>query len=375
MNLASIPLVDNHCHSLLRQQPQTVAEWRNFFTESYYAEIAQEHVEHTVFYQWAQRELGALYACAPDAQAILEKRAAFQLPALVQRINHAANIDAWLVDYGYSTAETFGQAELESIAGVRVAGILRLEPLIEQLIIHSATFDALLDAYRAALQDLRAQGYVSLKSIIAYRVGLQLGEPDLDAAKRAFGTLQERARREGRLRVDNKPLLDLLIPLAVERAAAQEFPIQFHTGFGDPDQDLARVNPAFLRPLFEHEKYRGAKIVLLHASYPYARTLGYLAAVYPNVYADFGLAIPFVTGEARQILRELLGLAPASKVLYSSDAFHIPELYYLGARLGRRALGQVLDEFVSEGLCDSDSAQRMAEMILHANARRVYELT
>ena len=115
-----------------------------------------------------------------------------------------------------------------------------------------------------------------------------------------------------------------------EIAAEQEFPIQFHTGFGDPDQDLAKGNPAFLRPLFIDKKYRGAKIVLLHASYPYARTLGYLAAMYPNVYADFGLAIPFVTSEARQILREVLGLAPASKVMYSRMLFTFPTCIILG---------------------------------------------
>lgn len=374
MNLDSIPLIDNHCHSLLRAQPQTPGEWRHFFTESYFAEIREQHVQHTIFYQWAQRELGAFYDCEPTAEAILAKRGAADLAELTQAVNRRANIGAWLVDYGYSTTDTYGHDELKPIAGVRVENILRLEPLIEQLLIQSANFDALRDAYVAALQDLRGKGYISLKSIIAYRAGLTLSEPDTEAAKRAFGTLKQRATAEGRVRLDSKPMLDLFIPLAVEIAAAQEFPIQFHTGFGDPDQDIAKGNPAFLRPLFVGEKYRGAKLVLLHAGYPYVRTLGSLAAAYPNVYADFGLAIPFVTGEARQILRELLGLAPATKVLYSSDAFHIPELYYLGAVLGRRALGDVLEEFVKEGLISAGTADEWAEMILAGNAKTLYHL-
>lgn len=374
MNLESIPVVDNHCHSLLRVQPNSVEEWRKCFTESYFPEIARDHVEHTVFYQWAQRELGALYGCEPNAEAVLAARREQTLPALVQKINRAANIDTWLVDYGYSTTETLGHGELKSAAGVKIEKILRLEPLIEQLIMQRSSFSDLLDAYVDALQDLREKGYVSLKSIIAYRAGLDLTAPDLAEVKSAFTSLQERARQDGRLRVDSKPLLDFLVPRAVELAAGQEFPIQFHTGFGDPDQDLARVNPALLRPLFVDQKYRGARIVLLHASYPYARTLGYLAAAYPNVYADFGLALPFVTAEARPILRELLGLAPASKVLYSSDAFHIPELYFLGAVLGRRALGQVLGEFADEGLVSPGTAEQMAQMILYQNARSVYSL-
>jgi hypothetical protein len=374
LDLTSIPLIDNHCHSLLRAQPHTADEWKQFFTESYFPEIVRDHVEHTLFYQWAQRELAEFYGCAPEAGAILAARAALPLDALTQKINHAANIRAWLVDYGYSTTQTYGHVELQSMTGARVASILRLEPLLEELVLQSDSFDVLHESFVHALHDLRRQGYVALKSILAYRAGLDLGPATRDDARAAFPALKARAMRDGKLRLASKPFLDYLIPLAVEIASRQEFPIQIHTGFGDPDQDLFKSNPAFLRPLLVDEKYRGAKIVLLHAAYPYARTLGYLAAAYPNVYADFGLAIPFVPGEARQILRELLGLAPASKVLYSSDAFHIPELYYLGAVLGRRALAEILDEFTTAGLLDPPTARAWAERILWRNAAQLYEL-
>lgn len=36
------------------------------------------------------------------------------------------------------------------------------------------------------------------------------------------------------------------------------------------------------------KQHPGAKIVLLHGSYPYTREAGYLAAVYSNVFLDFG---------------------------------------------------------------------------------------
>lgn len=374
LDLSSIPLIDNHCHSLLHTQPRNVLEWRACFTESYFSEIVREHVPHTIFYQWALRELGALYECDANENAILEKCNALDLKTRVQKINRAANIEAWLVDYGYAAAHTFGHEELQNIAGVRVENILRLEPFIEHLVLESATFPILYDAFVNELQNLRGQNYVALKSILAYRVGLNLSNPTREDARDSFAALKERATRDGTVRVDSKPLLDFLIPRAVEIAAQQEFPIQFHTGLGDPDQDLLTSNPALLRPLFA-EKYRGAKIIFLHAAYPNTRALGYLASVYPNVYADFGLAIPFATGEARNILRELLGLAPASKILYSSDAFYIPELYYLGAVLGRRALENVLEEFVREGLIETKNAETMAELILRENARLVYDLS
>jgi hypothetical protein len=373
LDLTTIPLIDNHCHSLLREQPQTPEAFRACFTESYFSEIARQHVEHTVLYQWALAELGEFYHCAPATDAVLAAVNSLNLSERARNINRATNTERWLVDFGYSTAETFGRQELETIAGVAVENVLRLEPLIEELILDANTFQAFYDAFVNALQDLRGQGYISLKSILAYRSGLNIGEPSDGDIRACFGELKELGRRDGKIRVASKPLLDYLIPVAVEIAARQEFPIQFHTGFGDPDQDLTTSNPALLRPLFI-EKYRGAKLVLLHAGYPYARTLGYLASVYPNVYADFGLAIPFVTGEATSILRELLGLAPASKILYSSDAFHIPELYYLGAVLGRRALAEVLMGFVNERLLSAKKAEEMAQMILRGNAQRVYNV-
>ncbi len=374
MDLSALPIVDNHCHSLLRVQPRTVPQWRRVFTESPFPEMAERHVEHTVFYQWAERQLAGFYRCDPAAEAILEARSRVDLGTLTRAFNEDANIGAWLVDYGYAMDETFGPAELPALAGVRVEHVLRLEPLIESLLLDAPDFDTLHDGYVAALLDLRTRGYVSLKSIIAYRVGLTIEASSRDEAREAFPALRRTALDRGAVRVDSKPLLDYLIPLAVEIAAHQEFPIQFHTGFGDPDQDIVRGNPAYLRPLFA-DKYRGAKIVLLHGAYPYLRTLGYLASAYPNVYADFGLALPFVTGDARAVVRELLGLAPASKVLYSSDGFHVPELHWLAARIARRALGDVLDEYVRDDLVTAGAALAMARRILHGNAVEVYGLT
>ena len=372
MDLSSIPIIDHHAHSLLREQPRDAAEFRAQFTESYFPEMARQHVQHTVFYQWVLRALAQFYGCEPEVEAILARRNTLGVRAVTQQVVSAANMKGWLVDYGFLTRQTYAHEELQAIVPCRVAPMLRLEPLIERLIIESPDFDTLYEAYHDALDDLRAQGWVALKSVIAYRTGLAIGQVSRAEALAAFAPLRAQAMREGSVRVASKPLLDYLIREAIAVAHRQEFPFQFHTGFGDPDLDILQVNPGLMRPLFHGDEYRGVKFVLLHASYPYMRTLGYLAAVYPNVYADLGLAIPFAAGDARAVVRELLGLAPASKVLYSSDAFSIPELYWLGAQLGRRALGAVLDEFIADGLLDEAAARQMAEQILWRNAEKLY---
>ena len=133
------------------------------------------------------------------------------------------------------------------------------------------------------------------------------------------------------------------------------------------------MDPAALRVLFA-ERFRAAPIVLLHTGYPYVRSLAYLAAMFPNVYADMGEATLFAAGEATQLVRELMGLAPASKILFSTDASLVPELYWVAQRLGRRALGRVLDEHIADGAIDERTAVDWAERILWRNSERVYSL-
>jgi uncharacterized protein len=373
LDLASIPIVDNHCHSLLRVQPPDDEAFRIHLTESYFPEIARDDVPYTLSYQWMLRELAGLLDCEPTPEAVHAARRERGLAWLTREIVGRGNFKTWLIDTGYGADTTFSLDELRGLAPCRIEEILRLEPLIERLVVESAGFDGFLDAYRAALSDLRARGIVGLKSVIAYRSGLQLEPVDRNTAAWAFATVHEGAKRDGKLRIESKPLLDHLVLIAVEEAARQRVPIQFHTGLGDPDLDLTKVDPAALRLIFA-DRFRAAPIVLLHTGYPYVRSLAYLAAMFPNVYADMGEAILFAAGEATEITRELLGLAPASKILFSTDASLVPELYWVGARLGRRALGRVLDEHIADGAIDERIALDWADRILWRNSERVYGL-
>ena len=182
--------------------------------------------------------------------------------------------------------------------------------------------------------------------------------------------MKEQARREGQLRLAVKPLNDYLLLRALECADRHALPLQLHTGFGDVDVDLLAANPLHLRALIE--SHRRVPFVLLHASYPYTRELGYLAAMYAHVYADFGLANPHVAADLPSVLRALLALTPLTKIVYSSDASQIPELFWLAARWGRWGLGVVLDELVALGALTQDEAMDAARRILGGNAAGLY---
>jgi hypothetical protein len=87
-----------------------------------------------------------------------------------------------------------------------------------------------------------------------------------------------------------------------------------------------------------------------------------------------GLTLTHAGPAASAVLAEAMELAPFQKLLYSSDAFGLAELHYLGAVRFRRALTAVLGEWVRAGETDSDYATWIAEAMGAGNARRIYGL-
>ena len=152
-------------------------------------------------------------------------------------------------------------------------------------------------------------------------------------------------------------------------AAELGLPIQFHVGYGDRDIDLHRCNPLLLTGLLRALEPTGVPVMLLH-NYPYHREAGYLAQVFPLVYADLGLATHNVGARATALLGEALELVPLRKFLFSSDAFGLPELYYLGTLLFRRALSGFLAARLAADDMSYPDAERITRLIGAENARR-----
>ena len=373
LDLSGIPILDQHCHPLLREGSRfTAVEYQRFFSESAEAEMHERHAPTTIFFRWALKEIAAFLGCAPTVAAVLTARAAGGADALADRMLRAANLSMLLVDHGYQTGDSLSHAELAAQLPCRLATILRLETLAQDLIVRHETFDQAIDDFVATVERARASGHVGLKSIVAYRSGLAVRETARSEAAAAFGPVKERARHAGRVRLADKPLNDYLVHRALEIAERQEMPVQFHTGFGDGDLDLLTANPLHLRPLIE--RYRRVPFVLLHASYPYVREQGYLAAIHPNVHADLGLAVPYVAANIPALLRDALALAPTSKLLFSTDAYSIPDIFWIAARWGRWGLGVVLHEMIGHGALAADEALDVARQILGGNAARLYGL-
>jgi hypothetical protein len=382
LDLSEIPVMDQHCHPFTNRWFHTdLPAFRACFTEGRLR--VEQAVPTLVYYQWALREMRRALGLAPDAdeETILAARRKQADDYLAVQMGEA-RLAGLLIDDGYPpSGKALGVEQMGVACGCPSWRVLRLETLLESLLLRASSLDDLLAAFNAELADLRGRGVVALKSIIAYRGGLAVSEPALEEVRVAFTAARAVIAREGHIRLagpDARALLHYVLYRALEQAAKQRLPIQFHTGFGDTDQDLLTSNPALLRPLMHATQddplYRGAQIVLLHASYPYTREASYLASVYPHVFVDVSLANPFLAGMVPTIWRELLALAPATKILYGSDSSVIPEHIWLGALLGRRSLGTVLGELIDAGLLSTSEALDAAEAMLNGVARVLYAL-
>ncbi len=374
LNLSRIPILDHHCHAFLRREtPYTTAEYLGFFSEGGDAGIVANHTANSIFVRWATKELAQFFGCEPTLDAVLATRAKFSMGDLAARMLSDANIPTLLIDYGLAGEDRLSVDGLRALLPAqRFEPILRLETMAQDLIVKHETFDQFIEAYTSTVEQAQSIGHVGLKSIIAYRTGLAIREWSDVEIRQTWSSVKERARRDGRVRLADKPLNDTLVLRALEVCERQSLPIQFHTGLGDNDLDMWYANPLHMRPLFESSRYKHVPFVLLHASYPYVRELGYLASLYSNVWMDVGLAIPFATIDIPNVWRQALSLTPFSKILFSTDAYSLPDIFWLAARWGRWGLSVVLDEAITLGALSQAEAIEAAERIFYKNAAQLY---
>ena len=272
------------------------------------------------------RELAAFFGCDPLEAAVYEHRLAADPEAYASGLLRATNTELLLVDDGYPPpGEGVEWERLGELAGCASRPVLRIERVAGEL---GA------EAVPEAVAGARERGFAGLKTIAAYRTGLELEriEPFVLAA------------------------------LEANEETGAPLPVQVHCGFGDSDLSLPSADPGHLKPLLE--RFRETPFVLLHC-YPFVRKAGWLAHVYGNVWFDLSLTIPHVARPG-EMLRQALELAPVSKLLYASDAARTPELYYLAAKWWREGLAEVLPELYGE------DAEWAARRVLRENALDLY---
>jgi hypothetical protein len=386
--VAAQPLVDHHCHGVL----EATGDLEALLNEAD-GDAARGHAFDSLaglaFRKWCPPLLD-LPAHAPMAE-YQARRAALGTVEVNRRFLGGCGLAALCVDTGYAPSGLLSPARTAEFAGAVAYEVVRLEQVAESVGRAGGDGAGFPDAFRAALAarvTTPAPGVpvVGVKSIAAYRVGLALaGDRPTDAevtaaAARWLGDgsrVRAAGSGSGSSRADESGLPrladEVLHRFFVWCGADLGLPIQFHVGYGDRDVDLQQCNPLLLTGLLRSLEPTGVPVMLLH-NYPFHREAGYLAQVFPHVYADLGLATHNVGSRAAAVFAEALELVPLRKFLFSSDAFGMPELYYLGTLLFRQALSAFLSARLDADDMSYPDAERITSLIGAENATRAYRL-
>jgi hypothetical protein len=373
--IAHVPLVDHHVHGALRASP-TRGGFESMINEGFPGVPPASMTPFDSQLGFAiRRHCGPLLGVEPSAPAQEYWRARESLTEaeVNSRLLPAAGISDWIVDTGFGADTLLSVAELAQSGGGRGHEIVRLEALAETLAPTLSDGRDYAGAFRAGLATaLAAGGAVGVKSVIAYRAGLDLKwhrPPDGEVELAARRWLTELASTSAPARLKDETLLRFGVYAALDAGK----PLQLHVGFGDRDLDLRRVNPLYLRDLLFDAEAADVPVMLLHC-YPYEREAGHLAQAFNNVYLDGGLTVNHLGARSSAFLARLLEMAPFSKILYSSDGFGPAELHFLGTVLWRKGIDRVLREFVDRGDWSEPDAIRVVDLIARENAARIYDL-
>ena len=368
-----VPLVDHHCHGVVPVDLEA-EQFEALLSEAFApAPAGTSHWDKPValsIRRWCAPVLDLPGFCAPADY--VARRRALGAGEVNRRFLTGSGIGAYLVDTGNRPEELCGFAELGAIAGAPAREILRMEVVAERVASSRPSASGYAHAVAAALRTA-ADGVVGLKSVLAYRATLRIDyePPGAAEVEEAAGRWLAEIERSGRARIVDPVLERHLLWTGADIARERGFPIQFHIGMGDPDIELNRVDPSYLTPWVKAVEPWGFPITLLHC-YPFHRQAGLMAENFPQVYFDVGFALNWIGPSYRRVMEEALELAPFTKQLYSSDAFGLSELYYLGARRFRTALAATLARWVDDDELPGDEAARIAALIGAGNARRIY---
>jgi len=150
--------------------------------------------------------------------------------------------------------------------------------------------------------------------------------------------------------------------------------LQLHNGVGDQDIDMPRCDPTVFIPFIKIAETLNVPLTLLHC-YPFVQESTWLAEVFQNVYFDVGFTLNFAGPMAIRTMEQALEMGPFFKQLYSSDAFGLAELHYLGRVQFERTINKVMSQWLSDGDVTLRDADRIIQMVSHENADRIYHLS
>ncbi|MEZ5667915.1 MAG: amidohydrolase family protein [Alphaproteobacteria bacterium] len=368
-------LVDHHCHGVVPG---------DLDRRGFEALFSEARLPHAPGFSQFDKPLGLMIRrhCAPvldlephaEPEAYVARRRALGAEEVGRRLLRGAGLSAMLIDTGHRSDAILGVEAMGRLAATAAWEVVRIEAVMEAAARAGGDAASLLDRFAATL-DADAAGAVGLKSIVSYRAAFDLdpSRPSRHDAQRATEDWLRANEAGGWRRLESPVLLRWGLWQGLDICASRKLPLQLHVGFGDRDIVMHRCDPTVFTAFIEAAEEAGVAICLLHC-YPFEREAAWMAEVFSNVYYDVGATLNYTGASARRVMADALEMGPFTKQLFSSDAFGLPELYYLGRLQFERTLGAILDDWIAAGDCTARDAERIAAMIAGGNARRIYPI-
>ena len=350
------------------------------------------HIGESVFVKYMVKEMAGFLGCRPTLPDVIEARNARgkDYPRYIHDLFQDVKLENVMLDTGFREGlDAKGiQAFAGWIAPTRSRGILRVDSIQADLLRQDLSFEDLRGRFLQQVRDgldgtsnfgLKSYG---MKSYLLPRIGLIKPIYDEKVAAASWteyktlrtdvsGDRDDRAQR-------GKDLLQYLLTLALEECLVRDMPMQFHAGDGEaPGIVLRRQHPYSLEEVVRFDRdgvMRLPKIIPIHAGYPLVGEAAWLSHLYANCYFEISIMNPFVHQGLADRLRQVMEAVSLSKILNGSDAYHLPELFWLAGRWGKRFLSQALGVYVDQGVLTETEALDAARRILYQNNREVYRL-
>lgn len=379
VTLKEIQAIDVHAHPYLaNKEPFTPEE----FVRKLSLSVIPNQLPHTdnrvkkqpfpgtnMWVQILIQRMAKYFSCDSTLEAVVERRnfLAVDFRNYTRRLFSDAKLTGLVGDFGYPQPQLLKE-DYADLCGARIWEIHRIEPAMVELSEECHNFADFIERYRDNLAAaLKQDTIVGLKSIIAYRSGLEIAPMNEKLAAQEY----EQFKENNRAKVKN--FRDYCHHVAMEECTKSNKVMHIHTGIGDGEVILPKASPSFLLDMLRDKKYENTKVHLVHGGYPWVEEAAFIVSILPNVYMDISLQNPFSGHGVKRTLSQVFEFAPFDKVMYGSDAFTVPEMNWLGVHLFKECFEDVLNSWVQSDYMDSETAQVIGEMVLYRNFETVYK--
>jgi predicted TIM-barrel fold metal-dependent hydrolase len=374
-DLSGVILIDHHAHSLLSEYANLDAiGFRQAFSETRSMRVLEQHIVSAIPYKDMLGRLASFLGIHGGEEEILELRSRLTKSDYVNMLFDDASIGCFIIDDGFNSQKMLSIGRFADLSERPVFHCARIESVLEKCLAAAQSFEQLEQSFQKDLECESGTRKVALKTIAAYRGGLEIDVVSRAEAKSDFESAKKTFTEGGaRLKISRRPLYHYFLLQAFKFAGKKQLPVQVHCGLGDQDADLRQANPLCFRSILESEQFAKADFVFLHC-FPYVKEAALLASVYGNVYVDISLAPTLASPLTSAMFFEALSIAPSTKVLAATDGHSVPESYWYAARSIKKGLAEALRLMLESGYSTQEQLMDCASLVLHGNARRLYRL-